>query len=426
MLNRNGFAGTLRKTLLSSLIDPFAALRNRDFRIYVLGQGLSLIGTFMQATALQWLIWRITGDPVQQSIVAALTFLPVFFIAPFAGSLADRVDRRHLLIAMLIIEMVAAFILAALVAFGLSVIWPIFVLAVSLGVCMAFSHPAQAAFIGDLVGMAELRKSFGFYVSVLEAARLIGPWLAGEVVAGLGMQAAFAINGISFLAVILSLWFVRARQTRNIQHVSNPLPEFMVALNFVRSNPRIIDLILCSVSVLLFIFPVLQLSAPIADLVLRGDARTMASMMAASGGGALISAFFFAPQIMRIARAGAALVMVLIWSGFWIFVMSFVQTTPMMVLGVALYSMGIPIVLGGVNSLVQVITPADMRARVLSLMQMISFGAQPVAALLIGNLAGWLGPMAAVRINATVMLIVAFLLLTLRKEFREWVLPKAH
>lgn len=403
----------------SAFFDSFSPFKNANFRTYLLGQGISLIGTFMQQMALQWFIWDVTQDTRWVGIVAAVTFAPAFFLMPFTGAIADRVDRRKVLIATQLIEMTLALLLALFIFLGMHVIWPVLVFALILGVTAAFNFPTQGAFIGDLSGMGEIRKAMMLYAFAIEIGRFIGPALAGLIVAQFNTATAFFLNGLSFIAVVISLSFVRAQQTRRPPS-GNLLQNFGEAVRYVRQQPRIADLLLCSLSVTMFIFSSLQLAAPIADLVLHGGPQLVGYLLGASGAGALIGVLFVAPQVQRIERAGMALSAALLWSGLWLFLTSFFTWAPLTILGIFFCSVNIPVVLAGVGGLVQMLAPSDMRARLLSVSSMLSTGIQPIGALLVGWLGRVLGPMATIRLNGLLMACIALALLLLHREFRNW------
>jgi predicted MFS family arabinose efflux permease len=177
---------------------------------------------------------------------------------------------------------------------------------------------------------------------------------------------------------------------------------------------------MCSVLVVLFVFPSLSLSAPIADDVLKGGPQLMGYLLAASGGGALIGALIVAPQVQKVARAGLALLAALLWSGAMLMFTSWMTSAPLVIVGVMLYSVSIPVVLASVNALTQMLAPPEMRARLLSVSQMLSFGAQPLGALMVGWSANALGPMMAIRVNGFAMLTLAAAILLLRPAFRRW------
>ncbi|MCW1968784.1 MAG: MFS transporter [Anaerolineae bacterium] len=403
----------------------FAPLKNRNFSLYFAGQGISLIGTFMQQVAQQWLIWDLSHDSRLIGVAGALAFLPMVFIGPITSSLADRVDRRKLLIITQIIDMLLAFSLALLVIFDVRSVWPVLVLAGLLGIVSSFTIPAQSAFIGDLSGMSEIRSAYTIYGMVIETARLVGPAIAGQVVALLGTATAFALNGLSFLAVIASLIMVRAQQKRQSSAKPNPLADFKESLIYMRHSPRMLDLLLCRLLVMLFIFSSLQLAAPIADQVLRGGPELVGNMFAASGAGALLGALVVAPQLQRMQRAGLGLSFTLIWSGIWLIITSSFTTPALTILGIFLYSVNIPVVLTNVASLTQVLSPPNMRARLSGASQMIASAAQPIGALMVGWLGNVLGPLTAIRVNGILMLTISLGLLIFSTGFRNWV-PAPH
>jgi len=405
--------------MLRAVLDSFSPLRNRNYRTYLSGQAISLIGTFMQQVAQQWYVWEITRDSRWIGVIGAMAFVPMLLLGPFTGSIADRVDRRKLLITTQTIEMLLAFALAALAFSGSRAIWPVVVLAAMLGVCAAFNFPAQSAFIGDLSGMGEIRRAMSLNVTMIEIGRLIGPAMAGWVVALVGTGLAFGLNGASFIAVIISLLLVRSQQVRRPPGGS-ALGDFAESLRYLRASPRIVDLLMCSVLVVLFVFPSLSLSAPIADDVLKGGPQLMGYLLAASGGGALIGALIVAPQVQKVARAGLALLAALLWSGAMLMFTSWMTSAPLVIVGVMLYSVSIPVVLASVNALTQMLAPPEMRARLLSVSQMLSFGAQPLGALMVGWSANALGPMMAIRVNGFAMLALAAAILLLRPAFRRW------
>lgn len=405
--------------MFRAVLDSFSPLRNRNYRTYLSGQAISLIGTFMQQVAQQWYVWEITRDSRWIGVIGAMAFVPMLLLGPFTGSIADRVDRRKLLITTQTIEMLLAFALAALAFSGSRAIWPVVVLAAMLGVCAAFNFPAQSAFIGDLSGMGEIRRAMALNVTMIEIGRLIGPAMAGWVVALVGTGLAFGLNGASFIAVIISLLLVRSQQVRRPPGGS-ALGDFAESLRYLRASPRIVDLLMCSVLVVLFVFPSLSLSAPIADDVLKGGPQLMGYLLAASGGGALIGALIVAPQVQKVVRAGLALLAALLWSGAMLMFTSWMTSAPLVIVGVMLYSVSIPVVLASVNALTQMLAPPEMRARLLSVSQMLSFGAQPLGALMVGWSANALGPMMAIRVNGFAMLALAAAILLLRPAFRRW------
>lgn len=403
----------------ASFRGTFAPLRHRDFRLYFGGQGLSLIGTFMQQVAAQWLVWELTRDARYLGLASALAFLPMLILGPVTSALADRAERRRILIVTQTVDMLLAFALCGLVVGGVQEVWPVLVLLALLGASSAFTVPAQTAFIGDLSGISEVRAAFTLYGMVIETARLVGPAIAGQLIALVGSAWAFGLNGLSFVAVIISLLAVKAAQ-RRIETRANPLADFAASARYMASQPRIVDLLACRIAVMLFIFGSLQLCAPIADEILRGGAALAGTLLSASGAGALVGALAVAPQVRNARRPGVVMAGLLGWSGVWLMATSFVSTPAAAIGGVFLYSVSIPVVLTQVSALTQVLAPGGMRARLGGAQQMVSSAMQPVGALAVGWLASALGPLPALRVAGALMAVTAVAMLVLRSGFRRW------
>ena len=184
---------------------PFAALRHRNFQLYLGGQLVSLAGTWMQNIAQGWLVYQISGSTVMLGVVGFAAAIPAFLIAPWAGVIVDRVNKRNLLVATQAVQMVLAFVLAFLTFTGLVQVWHVVVLAVLLGAVNSFDGPARQAFVVDMVGRDDLPNAIALNSMTFNAARVVGPAFGGILLATVGSAWCFAINGFSFLAVIFSL-----------------------------------------------------------------------------------------------------------------------------------------------------------------------------------------------------------------------------
>jgi len=200
----------------TTLIESFSPLRIRDFRVYLLGQAVSLVGTWLQVTAQGWVVWVISQSPSQLGIVAMLSTLPILLLGRWTGVWADKLDRRKLLLATATSAMVLAFILATLVQTSRIQLWHLYILSLLLGIVTAIDLPAQQAFLGDLSGMGQVRRAVNLNTMIVQASRMVGPALAGFIIASLGTATAFWLNGISFAAVIASLLAIQSHQARTV------------------------------------------------------------------------------------------------------------------------------------------------------------------------------------------------------------------
>ncbi len=403
-----------------TLINGFSPLKIRNFRLYLGGQAISLIGTWLQLTAQSWVVWELSHSATALGVVTMLGTLPVLLLGPWAGVWADRLDRRKLLIATQGGAMILAFILALLTQTGLVQLWHVYVLSALLGIIAAIDIPAQQAFLGDLSGLTEVRKAVNLNVTALQASRIIGPAAAGITISLLGVAMAFWLNGLSFLAVIASLVLVKTQQVHKGSSGS-PWSQFGEGLRFALSQPRIQDLTLFAIMVTFFGFPVIMSLLPaVASQVLKGDVRTLSWLMTASGAGALMGTLFLAPLVQAQRRTGLVLAGAICWIGFWFIIFSEVVWLPLVLTSLFFASMGMPMVLTTVIGLVQVLAPPDMRARLISLFFTVTFGFQPLAALLAGYSADTLTTPLAIRINGLLLIIGALLLLAARPSLRRW------
>jgi MFS family permease len=409
----------MRANPLQTLFGSFEPLRQRNFAIYLSGQAVSLIGTWLQATAQGWVVWELSGSEAALGIVAALASVPLLVLGPFAGTIADRLDRRKLLIATQFTAMMLAFSLAALVQTGLVQLWHVYGLALGLGVVSALDFPAQQAFLGDLSGMQLVRKAVNLNALFLQVSRIVGPAVAGFIIATYGSATTFWLNGLSFLPVIASLVAVRAHQVRT-QGQANPLRDFASALGFVRGQPRLQEVLLLVVLVTFFGLSTLNIMPAFASEVLGGDAQTLGLVLAASGTGALISVLFVIPFIQAAKRTGMAIAGAAIWMGFWVIILSQMRALPLTMLSIGLYSIGAPAVIATALGITQLMAPPDMRARVVSLFFMVSFGMQPVASLYVGYTAQFFGVPTAVLFNGILLFLGPLLILLVRAPLRTW------
>ena len=217
----------------------FAALANPNYRRWYAGQGISLVGTWMQTIAQGWLVYTLSGSGTELGLVVALQMLPVLFLAPYAGVIADRVDKRLLIIAVQAVMGVLALALGLLTVTGVVQLWQVFVLAALLGVATAFDNPARQAFVMELVGPEHVRNAVTLNSVLVNAARAVGPAVAGILIATVGVSVCFLVNAGSYLAVIASLLLL----DRSALQPSRPAPrargQLREGLRYVVSTPAL-------------------------------------------------------------------------------------------------------------------------------------------------------------------------------------------
>jgi len=409
--------GMLRQVTVT-LWDTFSPLKIRNFRIYLIGQAISLVGTWLQITAQGWVVWELSHSAASLGFVAMLNTLPILLSGPWAGVWADRLDRRLLLIFTQISAMVLAFAPAILIQTSTIQLWHVYVLSALLGLVAALDFPAQQAFLGDLSGLGEVRRAVNLNAIIVQISRLVGPAVAGIIIGALGSAMAFWLNGLSFIPVTATLVIVRAEVTRTRKGES-ALREFAAGLRFLRHHARLQDLMLLVVLVTFLVFPVISIMPAFVGDVLRGDAQTLGYVLAASGAGALIGSITFAPLVQAARRVGVALTASVLWMGTWIVLFASASRFWVAMVAIFMASIAFPLVFATALGLVQVIASPEMRARLLSLFVTVSFGAQPIANLLVGLSAQvWTTPV-AIGANG-MLLIVGGSIIAVRPGFRKW------
>jgi len=408
-----------RPSLIQTYTRSFNPLKNPNLRMYLGGQAISLLGTWMQATAQSWLVWELTKSESALGTVIMLNSLPLLLLAPWAGGIADRLNRRMILLVTQSIAMTLAFLLAFLVQTHLVQIWHIYLFAFTLGMVAALDFPAQQAFIGDLSGMSQIRQAITLNVMGLQVARMLGPALAGFILKAVGTAAAFWINGVSFMFVLFSIFMVKSHQ-QEIRKRESGRGQFRETLNYVRSQPRMVDLLVFAGLVTFFGFSIFNLLPAVADTVLHGDSQTFGLLAGSSGAGALISTLFLLPLSQSAKRIGRIVGGAAIWMGTFYFLLSRSTFLPLSMASIFFVSLGMPLVLTTGLGVMQLLAPGGMRARIISLFTMLSFGLQPLSALLIGYAAEFLGAQTIIMINAICIVTGAALMLLFRDGLMQW------
>jgi MFS family permease len=407
-----------RPSLLQTYTGSFAPLKNRNLRIYLGGQAISLLGTWMQVAAQSWVIWELTKSETSLGIVVMLNSIPLFVLAPWAGAVADRFNRRFILLATQGIAMVLAFALAALIQTDLIQIWHIYLCALILGIISALDFPAQQAFLGDLSGMGQIRQAVTLNIMALQVGRMVGPFLAGILISTVGNAAAFWINGFSFFVVLLSIFLVRSEQTPHKGGTARG--QFRETLDFIRSQPRMIDLLIFASLVTFFGLSIFNILPSVADHVLQGDARTFGLLSAASGGGALFSTIFLLPLSQAAKRIGWVISGSAAWMGIFFFLLSQSTWLALSMAAIFFVSLGAPLVLSTGLGVMQIMSPGNMRARIISLFTMLTFGLQPISSIVIGYSAEYFGTQKTIMLAAIALMAGAGLMFFFRNGLRLW------
>jgi MFS family permease len=380
----------------SGRFDPrqvFAALRHRNYRLFFSGQGVSLIGTWMQRVAVQWLVYRMTGSVFMLGLVGFLGQIPTFVIAPFAGVVADRYERRKLLVMIQSLAMVQALVLSALVLTHVVRIWHIVILSFVLGLINSFDIPIRQSFTIEMVedgGGKDLGKAIAMNSSMVNTAKLVGPSVAGVLIGLVGEGLCFLLNAASYLAVIASLLAMKIKPrkfTGRGKDVWHDLREgFEYSLRF--GPIKYILFILATIS--LMGHPYMVLMPVFAKKVLHGGPHTLGFLMGSAGSGALIGALYLA------ARDTVRGLIRRIWTASLLFGIAIIGFSFSTVLWLSMFLLmlagfGMIVQMAASNTVLQTIVDDNMRGRVMSFYTMAMMGMTPFGSLFAGVVADKIG-----------------------------------
>lgn len=399
------------------------ALRSRNYRLFFAGQSVSLVGTWMQQVAVSWLVYRLTGSAVLLGVVSFAGQIPSFFCSPLAGVFADRWNRRRLLLWTQGLSMLQATLLAAFVLTGVIEVWHLVALNALLGIFNAFDIPVRQSLVIEMVDRKEdLPNAIALNSSMVNGARLVGPSLAGLLIAAVGEEVCFLINAASYLAVLLAVAAMRlppAAPRNNRKHVLHELRE---GIGYSFGFPPIRAILLLIATVGLVGMPYSVLLPVFAREVLGGGAQTFGFLMTAAGLGALASTLFLAARksVVGLGRV-IAVATALFGCGLVGFALS--RVLPLALAFAALAGFGAMAMIASSNTIVQTVVDDEMRGRVMSLFAMSFLGMTPLGSLAVGALAEAVGTTATLLAGGVASLAAAAVFATRLPALRQFVHP---
>lgn len=398
------------------------ALRHRNLRLFFMGQGISLVGTWMQQVAMSWLVYRLTDSAFLLGVIGFSSQFPSLVMAPLAGALADRWSRYRMVVVTQTLAMVQAAVLAVLVMTDVVAVWHLIVLAVIVGTINGVDIPARQALLVKLVdGQEDLPNAIALNSSMFNAARLVGPALGGVLIGIWGEGPVFVLNAVSYVAVLGALAMLRLPRQRGAR-AGAVLSHIRAGFGYAFGFPPIRDLLLVLAGVSLLGIPYVVLFPVFARDILGGDAATLGLLTSCSGAGALIGALYLASRDTvrglgrMIARAsgffGATL---LVFAASRILLLS----CAMLVVG----GFGLMVTTASINTVLQTLVGEEMRGRVMSLYTMAFMGMMPIGSLAGGAVASRIGAPAAVALGGAGCLVLALWFGRRIEPLRALVLP---
>ena len=396
----------------------FSAMRHRNFQLYFGGQLISNIGTWMQVIAQAWVVYQIGHSELTLGLVAFASALPILAITPWGGVVVDRVSRRSLLMLTQAGSMLLAFVLAALSFTGVVKEWHVIVLAVLLGVVNAFDSPARQAFIPEMVGKEDLPNAIALNSMMVNSARIIGPAIAGMLLAVVGTAWCFTLNGISFLAVLIGLGLMSLPPHQVAYNPASAWKQLVGGVQYTARNRELSALILLALVFSFFGISYSTLLPAFVEKVLHQGALAYGWLNAATGLGAVSGAFLLAHRMSR-GRRGQLLVIANIVFPLILIAFSFTAFYPLSLVLAYGLGLGFMVQFTTINTLLQTRVEDSFRGRVMGLYTLTFFGFAPFGNLLIGFLGEKLGMGIAMTLFAICSLVFSRLVLMRTPEVQK-------
>ncbi len=389
-------------------ISTFSAFKSRNYRLYFVGQSISLLGTWMQKTAVSWVVYTLTHSKFMLGVTLFATMFPSFLFSFLGGVVSDRYNRYKVLLLTQLVSMIQALLLTVLVFFKQYTVWEILALSVLLGIINAFDVPARQSLVFEMVEKKDLPNAVALNSSMVNLSRLIGPGIAGIVIEKLGNDVCFGLNTLSFLAVIVSLLFMRLPKYVPNPRTKNVLGQLRDGLVYIRKTRDIAFLLKMLALISLFVLPFSTLIPVYAKDIFHGTASTFGVIDSVIGLGAFSGAIFLASL-----RPGTNLRIVLAVNtfvfGIGLLLFSHAIYYPLALVFAAIGAFGMMSQLTITNTLIQTTVDPAMRGRVISVYAMVLFGMQPLGGLLIGLVSQNMGVKNTVLAEGIIALLIGFL-----------------
>jgi len=383
------------------------ALRARNYRLFFCGQIISLVGNWMTSVALSWLVFRLTGSTLLLGTVAFVSQIPAFLLGPFAGVWIDRLNKLRVLKWTQTAAMMQSFALAVLTLSHHITVTHILVLGAIQGAINSLDMPARQAFVVQMVEHKEdLPNAIALNSSMVNAARLVGPAIAGAIIAVSGEGWCFLLDGISYLAVLASMFWMRVGPQPAPKNQLSPLASFKDGWSYVSNFAPVRAILLLMASVTLLSLPYTVLMPAVAKNILHGDSHTLGYLMGGSGIGALGGALFLAAR-KSVIGLGKIIPIATSTLGLGLIAFSFSRNIYLSIALMPLAGFGFMVQMASCNTLMQTLVPDEKRGRAMSFFAMSFQGTMPFGSLFAGALSHQIGPMPTIFISGALALIVA-------------------
>jgi MFS family permease len=396
----------------------FRALKHRNFQLFIAGQLVSLIGTWMQTTAQLWLVYRLTGSAALLGVFGFANQIPMLVLASVGGYVGDRYSRHRGVIATQTISMLLAFLLAGLTLAHVVKVWHLIAVTLLVGIVNAFDVPIRQAFFVQMVGKADLPNAIALNSSIFNGARVVGPAIAGFAIAWVGEGWCFFLNGLSFLAVIFALTAMKIEPQERKNSGESPLQNLLQGFRFAMYDRPIRSTLLLMSMLSIFGLQYSVFMPIFAEDVLHSGARGLGFLMSAAGVGAVLGALQFAARTAYKGLAKWIAAMSVICS---VCLLIFSQSKIFWLSNLVLFIVGFAATsqMAATNTTVQNRSPDALRGRLMAVYATMFMGVQPLGALLAGGIAKRMGAPATLAIFGAICLLGSLI-------FAAWVLLRVR
>ena len=386
------------------LTKTFAALEVRNFKLFISGQGISLCGTWMQTIGLSWLVLQMTHSGTQLGLVVAAQFVPIMVLGVWGGVIADRFDKRTTLYFTQSAFGLLALTLGLLVVSHSESLWMVYVLAVMFGLVNVADTPTRQSFVIEMAGEKHLKNAITLNSTMVNMARLIGPTIAGIIIATLGVGACFLINALSYIAVIIALKLMRESELMRAPKVKRMPRQIRDGLTYVWHVPRLKTTILMMFIIGTFAYEFPVIFPLFATLTLHGNAGTYAEMMAALGVGSVFGGLYTAGQ--AVVKDQHLIYSALAFGGLIVLASLMPSKLSVLIILILVGALSVVFVALG-NTLLQLTSRSDMRGRVMSLWAIAFAGTTPIGGPLIGYISDHSNPRVGLAIGGVSAIVAS-------------------
>ena len=382
----------------------FSSLKIRNYRLYFIGQAISLSGTWMQTIAQDWLVLQLTHSGTQLGIVSAFQFLPILIFGPWGGIIADRFSKRKILYITQTVAGILALLLGALVITNTVQIWMIYIFASILGMVNVINSPTVQTFVPEMVGKDQVQNAVSLNSTEVNLARALGPAMAGVLIVAVGIAWCFIINGLSYIAVLIAFFMMREKELHKTDRVPKKKGQLMEGFRYVRSNPILFNtlVMMAIIGTLSYEFSIIL--PLIAQNTFSGNAGSYASLVSATGLGAVVGGLFAAgrkkvfPKMFVFSALGFGIsltVAALMPTIFLMMVIMFFAG----IFSINFISLG--------NVTLQTESKPEMRGRVMALWTMAFVGSTPIGGPIIGWIGEHIGPRYGLAVGGVVAIVAS-------------------